>query len=182
MTDLLSPKHFSSDASRLQILGQISKISQQLQSYKSALHQRDIAITAMKGQIEAKDQLIIDLRSDLAELREMQACGREAVTLRDLHARVGKELHELITAYTPPVPVDAVLDGIAPTEPAHENTCAVEWCRAPIQSRGYCGKHYHRLRAWGDPTLYKKVRGRGAASCNVMCRETGPRTMEEVPA
>jgi len=39
-------------------------------------------------------------------------------------------------------------------------TCAVEECDRPARDRGYCSKHYQRLRATGDPRG-TKIAGRG---------------------
>jgi hypothetical protein len=30
-------------------------------------------------------------------------------------------------------------------------TCDIKGCKEPHEARGWCSKHYHRWRTWGDP-------------------------------
>jgi len=52
---------------------------------------------------------------------------------------------------------------------AMQSTCSIPACNGIVRGRGYCSKHYTRLRKYGDPMFVQKVRRMGSCSipgCN----------------
>lgn len=47
------------------------------------------------------------------------------------------------------------------------NTCTIEGCDSPVVGRGFCTKHWHRWRKWGDPN-YVAPMGRKRSSTPVL--------------
>lgn len=47
-------------------------------------------------------------------------------------------------------------------------TCKIQGCESPVESRGYCRKHYKRWYKYGDPHRVKLIRNHGAP-----CKVTG---------
>lgn len=43
------------------------------------------------------------------------------------------------------------------------NICSIDDCNERAKSRGYCGKHYQRWRAHGDPYFTKQIHGDDSA-------------------
>lgn len=45
-----------------------------------------------------------------------------------------------------------------------KRTCSIDGCESPVLARGWCGKHYKRWQAHGDPTYTIPVKPRGTCS------------------
>lgn len=67
-------------------------------------------------------------------------------------------------------------------------TCKIQGCESPVESRGYCNKHYKRWKKYGDPHKTKIIRNNGAlcevdgcggkATIRAMCRKHYDRFMK----
>ena len=67
-------------------------------------------------------------------------------------------------------------------------TCKIQECESPVESRGYCRKHYKRWYKYGDPHRVKLIRNHGApckvdgcggkATIRAMCRKHYDRFMK----